>query len=200
MIDGEIEYPSGLGANATSVSLIPRGGQFVRGDGELSVPIVGAGHSFHFSSVPPGDYIAHVYGPPGDYVQDVRTYEGEWDGAYVAINEDNPSERISLILGSDGGAISGRLTAAGPYASGVLVVVSESSGEIYTATPDEDGRFSVPNLAPGTYRVFGWRDARDAPYRSPSFRSSFYAESKEVTVRQRELLVGVDIAPVDVQN
>jgi uncharacterized protein (DUF2141 family) len=120
-----------------------------------------------------------------DSLQDNTTYTLDFADAIVDNNEGNilPEFRFSFSTGQiiDSLQIAGNLFQAGDVSpvSGALVFVHKNLSDsafnklvpVRLAKTDEAGRFTIPNVSPGTYRIYALEDAnRDYKYDQPGER------------------------------
>ncbi|MCG6964784.1 MAG: carboxypeptidase regulatory-like domain-containing protein [Acidobacteria bacterium] len=100
------------------------------------------------------DYIDEIY---DDFICD-GFFCDFTDGTPVPVVDSETTTGIDFALGREG-AISGILTDArddSPLASAQVRVYNAGGGTAGSATTDDQGIYSVPNLRPGTYYVKGW--------------------------------------------
>jgi hypothetical protein len=130
---------------------------------------------FSFDNVVEGDYRLQITDlPSGMYVKSARF------GAVDALNdvlhvEPRTTERLAVVLGSDGGQLEGTATDRNriptPNASIVLVPLNAPQrADLYKkVTADESGRFQVRDIPPGDYLIFAWEDVDESVWRDPNF-------------------------------
>jgi hypothetical protein len=49
---------------------------------------------------------------------------------------------------------------------------------------NENGRFTLPKVAPGTYRLYAWEDLEVAQHYDPDFLQPFESQSVSLTVKE----------------
>jgi hypothetical protein len=132
----------------------------------------------------------------------MRDDTAEIDGTVEGITAPAPGPGGAPTGGSGGGPGGGAGTALGAHI--YCVPLAESSGVFAQAWVHPDGTFSVPGVAPGTYRVLAFvGEAREFEYRNPEAMQAY--ESKGAVVRvaggQKERvqlqLVSIDVAGSD---
>jgi hypothetical protein len=79
-----------------------------------------------------------------------------------------------------------------PGKSGV-VLQSLRDQSLFLAYPDQAGRFAVANLPPGDYRIFAWKNLREAEYRNPKELDRLKRHSQEIHVDNDSHLTGVEL-------
>lgn len=52
----------------------------------------------------------------------------------------------------------------------------------WTAPTDADGKFSIPDVAPGNYKVFAWLNLPAGTYLNPRFVAKYEASGRAITV------------------
>jgi hypothetical protein len=89
-----------------------------------------------------------------------------------------------------------------PVANATVVAVPE---EKYRKLPDrfgigstdQDGRFTIRGLAPGSYTLYAWQDLEESVYRDPEFLKSQEANGTEVKVEEgADQKVALKLSPV----
>ena len=97
---------------------------------------------------------------------------GEADPIDVTVRDDNPKLTGTVNVGNE--AISDLIF--------VLVLPTDASGQFVETAADPQGRFTVNNLAPGSYRVLAFRHRpRPLAYREPGGLSQFDGKGSTIT-------------------
>jgi len=143
---------------------------------------------FSIDNVIEGDYRLQITDvPSGMYVKSARF------GAVDALNDtlhvdSRTTERLAVVLGSDGGQVEGTVTdrnrMPSPNASIVLVPINmQQRADLYKkATADESGRFQFRDIPPGDYLVFAWEDVDESVWRDPNFIRRNEASGRRVHI------------------
>jgi hypothetical protein len=96
---------------------------------------------------------------------------------------------IDVMLGGDGGQISGSVVRATAKAAGgsAVVLIPESHGllrsDLYKrVVADAAGQFSIAGIAPGEYRIYAWKGLYGYDYFDPAFLKPFEGSGLRVQV------------------
>ena len=153
--------------------------------GGFSNAVVDSDGTFSLKDVSPNVYALNVYaGIMGKYVKSIRF--GDRDIADGQLDLSRQSEdKLEIVLGSDVGQLLGGVqTSSGDPAVGALLTLApKQAGRIdlfKVAIVDQNGNFTLHDVAPGEYMAFAWQDVDINMVQSPDFRKPF--ESKGVSV------------------
>jgi hypothetical protein len=139
-----------------------------------------------------GDFQVDVNGIPAkSYVKSIRM--GNVDimsgGLQISGAADNP---IDVVIGTDGGEVTG--TANNDRLEGmanvVVALIPESPllrrrYDLYrNATTDIEGKFRLPNVPPGTYKLFSWDYVDANSWQDAQFLQPYETVGKNLTVRE----------------
>jgi protocatechuate 3,4-dioxygenase beta subunit len=148
---------------------------------------VDATGTFRVPDVPIGEYLTSVIVPPALYVKSVQ-----WDTRDLLRNplefSGAAGASMEIVLGSDGGQVSGIVTDAmkNPVAGVQAVIIPEKKPnrpELYkNMETDPNGRFRFIGVAPGDYRVFAWDGMSPYRYFDPGFLGTYAAQGKSIHV------------------
>jgi hypothetical protein len=139
---------------------------------------------------PPGRYWVQVGGLPrrGAWLKSILIDGREAPGEGVVVTP-GASLSISLVFAMEAGQISGVVVdkAGEPVPGSLVTLVPERSGvtqkNLYrTATAGSDGRFTLPDLAPGEYRVYAWEDLPGGAHHNAEFLKPHQSKSAKVEV------------------
>jgi hypothetical protein len=181
--------PDGSTTKIPVYQAIGRRGVIVAADGSFMIPAITAGR-----------FRVQVDGlDRASYVADVRQgtlsiYDTGFDvGA-------EPPKPIEVIVSSGAATVEGivRNQAGNPLASATIAVVPPESRRqnraLYrTGTSDTQGRFSVPGIAPGNYKVFAWESIPPGAFFNARFLSGYedrgrFVNATPMAVVQTELV------------
>ena len=147
--------------------------------------------SFEVSDVPDDTYKVTFISLPEDYyVKSVRTANQDAMRSGFT-SQGGFSDPLSIVLSSGGGRIDGVVAnSKGEPASGAHVLVAiEGAGNAPASfnrqsIANQNGRFSIRGLAPGSYQLIALENVEDGEYDSPSFFARYAKSSKKVTVEE----------------
>ncbi|MGJ5818916.1 MSCRAMM family protein [Paludibaculum fermentans] len=128
-----------------------------------------------FRNLSPGRYTWKVQGFSG-YVAAVSLgSEPLIPGSAIQLRAGLQPERVELLLRSDGASIQGEISQEiRKWTPGIVAVPDfESLTGPVEGHPTEDGKFLVPNLAPGNYTVFAVPRLRETAYLEPDVLRGF---------------------------
>jgi hypothetical protein len=134
---------------------------------------VGADGGFTLPDVNADRYTVSVTGmPDGYYVKSIRLGKANVLEDDLDITQ-QPEQPLEVVLSAKAATIRGAVTGAGAGVTVALVPQGEkrrSRPEFYrTALTDRSGRFTLPNLPPGEYKVFAWEDVENGAWMDPDF-------------------------------
>jgi hypothetical protein len=114
----------------------------------------GTDGAFQFTQVRPGRYQVRL---SSGYVKSVRAGPEEIEGSIVDLSRGSPGELI-VRVGLDAASVSGMVKRDDKPASGARVVAVEDHPDALiparVAVADQQGNYSLENLAPGRYKLF----------------------------------------------
>jgi Carboxypeptidase regulatory-like domain len=147
--------------------------------------------SFTISGIAPGTWNLSVGGTPGTYVKSIRLGSREVSANDIQIDATTAATPLQITLSAAMSAITGMVQTAGgaPLVSSVVTIVSvphEPGSRTMMTGSDRNGRFTIPVIAPGTYRVFAWEDPDTAQRYNADDLAQFQNQSATVTVKENE--------------
>jgi protocatechuate 3,4-dioxygenase beta subunit len=153
-----------------------------------------ASGAYSLRGLAPGRYRVWVGATDRGYVEEFYSERSRWENADLVViggREDVTGIDFGLALGA---IISGRVTDAdtGLPISGADVQKDADEGGFHSSTrTDTDGRYALPGVAPGRYRV--WVDARNEGYAQQYYsQGPSWDDADPVTIRGQEEVTGVD--------
>lgn len=193
-VKGTVTLDNAVPQNPVRISIVPDGTAVKLGaynalsqnpvqtgpDGSFTIPRIPVGH---FRIIAPGL-------PPQLYIADVRQAVSVFDSGFEIENEEPGAIQVEIKSGA--GTIDGAVRGARqePVAGAIVVAVPaapsrRSNRVLYkTATSDTTGKFSIPGVAPGEYRVFAWDALSGGAYFNEMFLARYESSGRPASVRQ----------------
>jgi beta-lactamase regulating signal transducer with metallopeptidase domain/5-hydroxyisourate hydrolase-like protein (transthyretin family) len=148
---------------------------------------------FRMIGVPPGPYHVDVGPglPPGFYVSNVRLGARNVFDSGFEIGSQAP-DPLLVEVSSGAGTVEGVVqNAAGKPVVGVTVVLAPPENRrqnrvlFHQVVTDKNGRFTIPNVAPGGYKLFSWQRPLPAgTWFNEGFMARHEANGRPVNVAQ----------------
>ncbi|GAB4418104.1 MAG: hypothetical protein OHK0021_23460 [Bryobacter sp.] len=183
------------GVNLAQVRVEPRAqgaGVLAMFNGGNRQQAVAEDGSFSYSELTPGNYVLQVNPEKVNcYVKSI-TYNGQDIRANGLDLRNGGSVELEVLLSPKVAALNGRVELPEGAAGGTLVVVEEpynprkGSGKVQRKTVNEDGSFTVANLAPGTYRLLAVGEVETKLIYDPEWLAARASETVTVEVREGE--------------
>jgi len=144
--------------------------------------------NFQWTSVTPGNYVASVYLDPSgnSFLKSVTVGNSNADTGFSVTGPTT----VELVIGSKAGMLEGAVLDHDKPASNATVaaVPEEKYRKLHerygVRSADQNGRFTIRGLAPGSYTVFAWQDIDEELYYDPAFLKS--QESNGVALKVEE--------------
>jgi protocatechuate 3,4-dioxygenase beta subunit len=106
----------------------------------------------------------------------------------VTIGEAPPGV-FDVLLSPNGGSVDGQVTGNDekPASGATVVLVPEiKRSDLYkTATADQNGRFVLRAVAPGSYQLYAWDNLDPGAYEDPAFLEPYKNQAKKVSVEEK---------------
>lgn len=198
-----VEGKAGPSGGGFTVGLTSEEDPYVQASGDVKND-----SSFVLGNVSEGTYNVWVGRESFDaYVKSARygTVDALENGLTVQRGSD---ATLEITLSTNGARVEGSVANADSLpATGVWVVlVPEATRRnqerlFHTATTDQNGRFILRGIAPGTYKLFSWEEVEQGAWFDPDFLKPY--ESKGETVRVEEnghVSVDLKLIPRDKQS
>jgi hypothetical protein len=136
--------------------------------------------TFVVENVYDGHYRLRILGfPVPYYIKSAREGGSDVLESGLTISRSQPPSRLEIVLSPDGGRVDGAVSKEHNAVSGALVVLvpdppRRDREEMYgMTTTDAFGRFSLPGLSPGDFKLFAWELVQGKNYTDPDFFKAF---------------------------
>ena len=144
--------------------------------------------AFALTNVPPGEYRLSFPALADAYVKEAQYRGADVLNAPLNISSTEPGELV-IVLSTNMGRASGTVRESrGQPASGATVVLipdESSRTDLYrTATTNEIGAFTIPEVASGNYKLYSWEAMEPYSYFDPVFVSRFSAHARPIRVAE----------------
>jgi hypothetical protein len=159
-----------------------------RGIGGVNADVQPDG-TYVFRDVVPGAYRVYLY-LPGVYVKSIHWGTTDITDATLDLTSGVPSgTELSMVLGADGGQISGVVTNEnGDLCDGVTVTLiptgAHRSRSFYEFdTTEASGKFTITGITPGTYKLLAWDNVdNNAVIYDPDFLHPYESGAQTVEI------------------
>jgi hypothetical protein len=133
----------------------------------------------------PGRYFVYAQSFRG-YVASITSDGVDLMQQPLVVNAGGTAPPIDITLRDDSATITGTVTSSSgplPRQSFILLLPTDATAQFTQSFAGPDGKFTVPNLAPGSYRAFAFRSNRmrqQIPYRDAEAMRQY--DGKGVTI------------------
>jgi hypothetical protein len=140
--------------------------------------------SFRFDRVGPNDYTLEFTGLATD------AYIARLSDDYVDVLEDgievkSTDVQLDGLISFAGGSLEGTITGAHRATVALIPNPQDRAKHLYrTAITDENGQFTIPAIAPGSYRLFAWSKLNGAAYKNAEFMKQYEARGAPVVIQK----------------
>ncbi|MFN0106632.1 MAG: carboxypeptidase regulatory-like domain-containing protein [Bryobacteraceae bacterium] len=146
--------------------------------------------SFLLENAGPERYRITVFNlPPGLWLKSIRAGDQELIETGVDLSAGAPGQ-IEIVLDTGVGQVSGmvRDTKKQPAPGGMVTLIPDPLKEDRTdlfkmISVDQNGQYTLQNIAPGDYRLFAWEDIDPGQYMDPEFLKKHESGAAKVTVK-----------------
>jgi len=152
--------------------------------------------SFFINGVSEGFQRLELLGlPQHTYVASVRERDTDipTEGFRVSGNTS-----IHIILGSDGGTITGTIVNSNSEKvhDGIVVLLPDHANRYtnhYSGSSNDDGEFNIRDIAPGDYHIYAWQSLTGGAYLNTEFMAPYQRSGQSVTIKSNEHLTLADL-------
>jgi len=162
---------------------------FPFGLGMPTASAIAADGSFQVAGVRQDDYRVQLSANvPGFYLKSIKYGEEEILGKILKFSIGG-SGSLEVVLRAGTGTVSGTVTDSKsqpvPGIGVVVVPIQQARVDLFRgANTDQNGKFTVANLAPGEYRAFSWEGIDNNAFYDPDFLKQYEALGKAITVAE----------------
>jgi hypothetical protein len=149
--------------------------------------------SFVFKNVTAGKYYVSLDGTSGLFVSDIFLGGRREESAMVDVDENVAHLPLALIAAPASSSISGSVDLEGTEPKPGILIHSLNSGVNRFVSVKNTGLFSVNDLGPGNYLLYGWNDIDNVPYTSSRFLERYKQNSFPVSLEANSHLTSVNI-------
>ena len=126
--------------------------------------------------------------PEGYYLKTIRAGNTESDDRTLDISEGVPGE-LTIILCDKAASITGSVKdhEQKPATSGMVMAVPENRKRwdlFYTASPDQNGQYTLKNMHPGSYKLFAVDNAEWGQDQDPDFLKTIEDKGETIAVKE----------------
>lgn len=168
--------PSGI-PPSLEIRLSPRNGRMLLGRAPSTW--TNRDGSFAFDGVYPGEYDVQVDAGGSFYVKSARLAGIDVLSRGLDTDFFTAPGPLNILLSPNGATIDGVVSKDGqPFAGATVALVPEPPRRdqtyLYQSTPtDQSGRYVLPAVPPGDYKLFAWESIENAAYTSSDFLQTF---------------------------
>jgi hypothetical protein len=147
---------------------------------------------FVLTDIFPGSYsLIHSALPEGLYISDLRQNDRSvFETGTIIV--DGKTNDLEIVIGGNPGRVEGVVfDQSGQVQPNAIITLIPEIGrreniDLYRRTmSDEAGRFRVPNVGPGNYKVFAWREDPSGAQVNAAFMAQYEQRGIAVTVESR---------------
>jgi hypothetical protein len=186
--------PAGTDLSRIQISLIPLDSYIPAPAGSRIQP----NGSITLDNVQPGKYALQVAGLPDmAYVKAAQSDSRDLLEQFVQVQYDSQAP-LEIHLAFDGGQLAGTVTdSAGAGVDGATVVLIPDKGrrqrpdQYRVVTSSANGRFAVPGIPPGDYKLFAWESVESNAWLNSDFILTYEEFGSELSIGPNGKITGM---------
>ncbi|HEX3661362.1 MAG TPA: carboxypeptidase-like regulatory domain-containing protein [Acidobacteriaceae bacterium] len=140
----------------------------------------------------PGKFWVSTTNPGSTYVASVSSGGADLATTPLTVSPDNPPQPVEVTLRNDSGTIAGQIDSPSPRASGVsgeqpqiwiyAIPLFSTTNRVPDTLLRDNNQFTLPNLAPGSYRVVACDARQEIDFHSTEGLAAWSGKGQVVTV------------------
>jgi hypothetical protein len=141
--------------------------------------------------------------PDGVYLADIRQGQRSLYADAGIVAGGDVLEPVQIVLGRNGGTVTGKLGVQTADATIVLVpdVTLRANTLAYRSTrPSTNGTFEFKNVAPGNYKLFAWEGVLATAWTNAEFLKRYEDVGLSLKVDDKEIKLEAAITPIAQTN
>ncbi len=150
-------------------------------------PVGGRRGSLEINGAEPGTYSVEITAY-GKYVVSATSGTTDLLRDDLTVSADGSAEPIEIVLGSDGGEVSGNVKLP-DRANGVTVLLVPehgAAGQVKSAPTQSSGEFQFEQVRPGDYYLLALDHGDDLEYQNPDVLGAYLSSATRVTVAPKQ--------------
>lgn len=184
-VKGTVQQPSEQKLDLSSMRVMLQGDMPMMQRGGPP-PVKDDGY-FEVENVPPGRYRLNFMGLQGGYIESIRY--GDSDVMASEFDVTSSPAPLRVVVRSGGASVSGVIQQDGKPASGLVYLIPaepalRSPQTVRSATPDQEGQFTLNNLRPGDYLVLALSEADWGIWDDPVDFQAIQSKAKKVSLKE----------------
>jgi hypothetical protein len=174
----------------SNLSLMPAD-DFANGGAIRSMQTEDASH-FEIGIYQPGKFWVNTVNPGSAYIASVTSGGADLAATPITLYPGSPPQPIEVTLRNDPGTIAGKIDTLSPGAAAgpgeqpqvwiYAIPLFPTAGQLPEASLQDNGQFSLANLAPGSYRVAACDAPQEVDFHSQEGLAAWSGKGQVVTV------------------
>ncbi|MGH9665442.1 MAG: hypothetical protein ACRD9L_13545, partial [Bryobacteraceae bacterium] len=137
------------------------------------------------------EYRPRVASPQGFYVKSIRYGDADALESSIDLSNGAPGQ-LEIVLSPAGGEVDGSVAndKSEPAAGAMVTLVPDgarraSSMFLKSGTADQNGHFTLKDIAPGEYTVYAWDEVEIGALQDPDFVKPFEDKGKKLKIEEK---------------